>query len=63
MPEWGELAGAFGPVMALVIYMVMNRPKPEAKAENPADELTKELRAQRDLLVRILALIERGNDK
>lgn len=63
MPEWGELAGAFGPVTALVIYMVMNRPKPDAKPDDPAAKVIAELRALSDRLIRIEALLERDKDK
>ncbi len=54
MPDWTELAGAFGPVMALVIYMVMNKPKSEAK-EDPAAKLVEEISAMKDTLSNLRA--------
>lgn len=65
MPDWKELAGAFGPVMALVFYMVMNKPKPDAAPakEDPAAKLIAELRAIADRQIRIEAMLERILDK
>ncbi len=50
MPEWSDLVGVFGPVGALVVYMIMNRQKPEASKEDPAANLVAELAAMKQTI-------------
>lgn len=54
-----ELVATFGPTAGVLLYLVMNRPKPDAKAD-PMAELLTELREMRrdmgELSVRLARL-------
>lgn len=59
MPEWSDLVATFGPIGALVFWMIwqgkMNMPK---KPDDPVRELSDKLSSINDRLIRVETLLE-----